>query len=139
MDFHKFVWGGVQGTPRQKSARLHLSEQNSFTTLGDPMATPCNCFGRNENCRLCEGTGIISSEAETKFLQPKAEFTALSFPGKTYEEMRADAKAKYQPAKAGVVASHTAVYQPVKAAVVVSETAVEYWKNRFKKMRAAKK
>ena len=58
------------------------------------MATPCNCFGKNENCRLCGGSGIVSSEAQSKFLQPKTEFTALSFTGKTYDQMQEDTKTK---------------------------------------------
>ena len=88
------------------------------------MATPCNCFGKNENCRLCRGSGIVSSEAQSKFLQPKAEFTALSFTGKTYDQMQEDTKTRRQQEAAKVVRV---------------DTAVEYWKNRFKKMRAAKK
>lgn len=30
------------------------------------MTTACPCFGRNANCRLCCGSGLITSEVETK-------------------------------------------------------------------------
>jgi hypothetical protein len=88
------------------------------------VVSPPHCFGKNENCRLCGGSGIVSSEAQSKFLQPKTEFTALSFTGKTYDQMQEDAKTRRQQEAAKVVRV---------------DTAVEYWKNRFKKMRAAKK
>lgn len=34
------------------------------------MTTACPCFGRNENCRLCGGSGLISSEVEEKIARP---------------------------------------------------------------------
>lgn len=33
------------------------------------MTTACPCFGRNENCRLCNGTGLVISEVESKVLR----------------------------------------------------------------------
>lgn len=30
------------------------------------MTTACPCFGRNENCRLCQGSGLVTSEVEAK-------------------------------------------------------------------------
>jgi hypothetical protein len=30
------------------------------------MTTACPCFGRNENCRMCFGSGLVTTEVESK-------------------------------------------------------------------------
>jgi hypothetical protein len=41
------------------------------------MPTACPCFGRNENCRLCNGSGLVTHEVESKVANSQ-EFKVFS-------------------------------------------------------------
>lgn len=43
------------------------------------MATACPCFGRNENCRLCGGSGLVTSEVEAKVARSQHSVQTFHF------------------------------------------------------------
>lgn len=51
------------------------------------MTTACPCFGRNENCRLCGGSGIITAEVEAAAIRSLQQ--SLRFGGGSLEATRA--------------------------------------------------
>jgi len=55
------------------------------------MTTACPCFGRNENCRFCGGSGFVSSESEVKVVRHMKP-TYLS--GQTETQQRVEAGSK---------------------------------------------
>ena len=56
------------------------------------MTTACPCFGRNENCRLCGGSGLVSSDVEAR--AARANFAAQTsyYSGQSEEHKRDEAK-----------------------------------------------
>ncbi len=62
------------------------------------MTTACPCFGRNENCRLCHGSGLITSEVESKVL--RSQQVVKTYVGQTDAQKAKDAaatKTYYRP------------------------------------------
>ncbi len=58
------------------------------------MTTGCPCYGRNENCRFCRGSGLVSSESEVKVVRSS---TPTYFSGQSETQKRIEAKNKKYP------------------------------------------
>lgn len=50
------------------------------------MTTACPCFGTNENCRLCGGSGCVSPEVEAKIARKQQSVQTSHFSGQPEPE-----------------------------------------------------
>lgn len=82
------------------------------------MATACPCFGRNENCRLCGGSGIVSASVEAKVA--KSNSTGSYYSGQSDAQKAVDAAAKEA---AGRAASAPVKYKPSAAEETAAQNA----------------
>ena len=65
------------------------------------MTTACPCFGRNENCRLCSGSGLLTAEVEAKVaLSQKSKV----YSGQSTAQKSLDAAAKEATLRAELAA-----------------------------------
>ena len=55
------------------------------------MTTACPCFGRNENCRMCGGSGLVSSEVEVKVARAQQSTQNAYYSGQSDAQRVADA------------------------------------------------
>ena len=83
------------------------------------MATACPCFGRNENCRLCDGSGIVSTDVEAKVA--KSNSTGGYYSGQSDAQKAVDAAAKEAARRA---ASAPVKYKPSAAEETAAENAM---------------
>lgn len=82
------------------------------------MATACPCFGRNENCRLCGGSGIVSASVEAKVA--KSNSTGSYYSGQSDAQKAVDAAAKEAARRA---ASAPVKYKPSAAEETAAQNA----------------
>ena len=83
------------------------------------MATACTCFGRNENCRLCGGSGIVSASVEAKVA--KSNSTGGYYSGQSDAQKAVDAAANEAARRA---ASAPVKYKPSAAEETAAENAM---------------
>lgn len=50
------------------------------------MTTACPCFGRNENCRLCGGSGLVSSDVEAKVARSQHSVQTFHYSGQSDDQ-----------------------------------------------------
>ena len=55
------------------------------------MTTACACFGRNENCRLCNGSGLVTSEVEAKVALSQLAVKTSHYSGQSDAQKAIDA------------------------------------------------
>lgn len=58
------------------------------------MTTACPCFGRNENCRLCGGSGLVTSEVEVKVARSQHAVQTSYYSGQSDAQRAIDAARK---------------------------------------------
>jgi hypothetical protein len=83
------------------------------------MATACPCFGRNENCRLCGGSGIVSADVEAKVA--KSNSAGGYYSGQSDAQKAVDAAAKEAARRA---ASAPVKYKPSAAEETAAQNAL---------------
>ena len=93
------------------------------------MPSSCPCFGRNPNCRLCDGSGIITAKIETKVADSSFKFRTSDNAGNSYELLRDEAEKKRQELK---LTTEQKAEQAKKDAEE-SEKSIAYWKKRWGK------
>lgn len=83
------------------------------------MATACPCFGRKENCRLCDGTGIVSADVQAQVA--KSNSTGGYYSGQSDAQKVVDAAAKEAARRA---ASAPVKYKPSAAEETAAQNAI---------------
>lgn len=58
------------------------------------MTNACPCFGRNANCRLCNGTGLVTFEVEVKVARSQLPVKTSHYSGPSDAQKAIDAATK---------------------------------------------
>lgn len=103
------------------------------------MTTACACFGRNENCRLCHGSGLVTSEVEAKVARSQLAVQTSYYSGQSEAQKAIDAAAKEaaQAVKRRAVSAMEAE-QRLEAAALEAQTPAGKLAIRLKEEQAAR-
>jgi hypothetical protein len=110
------------------------------------MTTACPCFGRNENCRLSNGTGLITAEVEAKVARSRVSKASKDYSvitdalGTTFTTVRREAKPRLSATekKANFVAAKAAEARREAEAVEAKERAAKCEAERLVIIEAAR-
>jgi hypothetical protein len=82
-------------SPEHRRISSHENRTPTSLVLGEncaPMTTACPCFGRNENCRLCDGSGMVSSAVEGKVVRSTLSAQTSYYTGQSDAQKRVEAE-----------------------------------------------